>query len=497
MPDIILIDAKYREHVGPTVRVNWSVVQSFIEITTQEGRSYNDHMSSVLSKASNIFHAQIHRQFVIATVIFGKPGNLKYLCFFVDRSGGVSTELLELKGYGSLAFARLLVSMCYGSDELFGYDSKITINRFTGVPISVVVEGKTFHFVTEMFNSPFLFGRGTKVYTVKDKAGVYYVLKDSWVVTAYNVSEVDNLLKISKAAEEEGVDPRIRALLPKLFAGDDNVANTSVNRGILALPTDAVRQRRRFVTGPIGDPITSFCSRAECIQAFIDIADRKYSVIYYICSIAKHLTELKFLESKCDLVHSDVSMYNVVIVRGIRNVSGELPSLSLILESVLEKITSSSVSERSQASSSSALNPVFSASEPSLASESSPSVPNPVSSVSEPNLVSSSWLDLVLDDEEKSFWKSSSQLCDKYGLPYHVKSGGSIIDFDCTHSASDNNSALTRSVCLCLLYLIYLMLIIIYIRRELSLTCLFNFCIQRREWGPSYINYHMTSNRFV
>ena len=104
---------------------------------------------------------------------------------------------------------------------------------------------------------------------------------------------------------------------------------------------------------------------------------------------------------------------------------------------------------------------------------------------------------LVLDDEEKSFWKSSSQLCDKYGLPYHVKSGGSIIDFDCTHSASDNNSALTRSVCLCLLYLIYLMLIIIYIRRELSLTCLFNFCIQRREWGPSYINYHMTSNRFV
>ena len=287
MPDIILIDAKYREHVGPTVRVNWSVVQSFIEITTQEGRSYNDHMSSVLSKASNIFHAQIHRQFVIATVIFGKPGNLKYLCFFVDRSGGVSTELLELKGYGSLAFARLLVSMCYGSDELFGYDPKISINCFTGVPFSVVVGTQTFFFVSEVFNSPFLFGRGTKVFIVKSEAnGSYYILKDSWSSTAYNVNEIDNLSKICEAAKKEGVDLRIRALLPMLIAGDDHVANTSTNRGILAC-TDEERQRRRFVTGPIGDPITSFCSRAECIQAFIDIADRKYSLIYF-CSTANH-----------------------------------------------------------------------------------------------------------------------------------------------------------------------------------------------------------------
>lgn len=213
-------------------------------------------MRSVLSKASNIFHAQVHRKFVIAVVMFGKGSNLRYICFFVDRSGGVSTSTLELSGYGSLAFARLISGMCYGDDEIFGHDSTVTVSRFTGLPISVVVGGQTFFFVAEIFNSPFLFGRGTKVFIVKDASGSYYILKDSWILTEYNVSEADTLQKINQAAQQEGVDPRIRALLPKLIVGDNDVGTTSIHRGILSIETDAVRQRRRFVTGPIGDPIT-------------------------------------------------------------------------------------------------------------------------------------------------------------------------------------------------------------------------------------------------
>ncbi|KJA14394.1 hypothetical protein HYPSUDRAFT_208744 [Hypholoma sublateritium FD-334 SS-4] len=60
-PDIILIDEQYCPTVDSSIRMSWLVVQSFIEITTQEGRSYHNHMRSILSKASNIFHAQIHR----------------------------------------------------------------------------------------------------------------------------------------------------------------------------------------------------------------------------------------------------------------------------------------------------------------------------------------------------------------------------------------------------------------------------------------------------
>ena len=180
-------------------------------------------------------------------------------------------------------------------------------------------------------------------------------------------------------------------------------------------------------------------------------------------------------------MHSDISAHNVMLVRGMKNVVGDLPDLRLSLSSeskpappVLENIASSSVSEPSLGSSSSALVPFSSVSEPSLASASSAldpvssvpepslaslpsSVPDP--SVSEPKVASSPLLNLVLDDQERAFWNVASGLepvCGKYGLPYHVKSGGSIIDFDCTHSASEANSPLTRSVCLCCLYLVYI-----------------------------------------
>ncbi|KJA22489.1 hypothetical protein HYPSUDRAFT_122095, partial [Hypholoma sublateritium FD-334 SS-4] len=173
----------------------------------------------------------------------------------------------------------------------------VTIDRFNGNPLSVVVDGHTFTFITEIFNSPFLFSRGTRVFVVQDENEHYHILKDSWILVSHNVSEIENLKIISEKAQEEDVDPRLRALLPRFIAGDDNVDQTSRNRDMLPVG-HTHRQRRRIVTGPIGDPITSYCSRIECLQAFVDIADH-----------------LKFLDEKCDLVHSDISLTNVMIVR--------------------------------------------------------------------------------------------------------------------------------------------------------------------------------------
>lgn len=467
MPDIVLLDADYRERVDPEIRISWSVVQSFIEITAQEHRSYSEHKRSVLTKASNIFHAQIHRQFVIAIVIWGKLPNLHYICFFVDRAGGVSSQSMDMQGHGALAFARLIVGMRYGGDELLGHDLKITINRLTGLPLSVFVGAQEFFFVTEIFNSPFLFGRGTKVFIVKDKHDVHFILKDSWILTVYNISEVNNLQKINEAAREVGTDPRLQALLPKLIVGDNDVANTSVLRGILPSdPEGSIRQRRRFVTGPIGDPITTYCSRVECIQAFIDIADRKYSTLSYIYCllIAKRSIELKFLDDKCNLVHGDISVNNVVIVRKLPNIITTLPPLSL--SSRITSPTDGTQSKALPSMSSTALNPASSVLESSTASAISEqplrflsSAPDPTSSAPKPNPASSSMVVDTIGDEERSFWENPSMKSyGKNGLAYDVQSGGSIIDFDCSHDATEDQSVLTRSVRLNFLYSIYYML---------------------------------------
>lgn len=282
-PDIVLIDNKYRDHVPLGVRLNWSVVQAIIEVTSQENRSFNEHMRSMLSKAANILHAQIHRRYVIGIVISGKreEDSLSFFCVFIDRVGASTTMPLPIKGYGALSFGRLIFGLTYGNDALLGFDISITINRFTGDPVSVIVDGLVFTFVSEIFNSPFLFGRGTRVFIVKDESGSHHVLKDSWILATHNVSEVDNLKKISAAAQSDDVDARLRALSPKFIAGDDNVDQTFTNRRML--PTKHTqRQRRRIVTGPIGDPITSYCSRVECLQAFIDIADRKCSIVFCV-----------------------------------------------------------------------------------------------------------------------------------------------------------------------------------------------------------------------
>ena len=218
---------------------------------------------------------------MIAIVITGSrsKNTLSFYCVYIDRVGASSTAPLTFKGSGARDLSRVIFALAHGTDELLGHDTAVTIDRFNGNPLSVVVDGHMFTFVTEIFNLPYLFSRGTRVFIVKDENGRHHILKDSWIQVTHDVSEVENLKIISERAQDDDIEPRLRALLPRFIAGDDNVDETSVNRGYLPVE-HTHRQRRRIITGPIGDPITSYCSRVECLQAFVDIADRKYSITF-------------------------------------------------------------------------------------------------------------------------------------------------------------------------------------------------------------------------
>lgn len=298
-PDIILMDENYRNLVPPHIRIKWSLVQAIIEVTSQDARPFSEHMRGILTKAANILHAQIHRQFVIAIVIYGKGNKMSFFCCIIDRVNASCTQPLLLTGYGGRLLARIIFGLTLGDDILLGFDPAFTIDRLTGDPIHVIVDNQKFIFITEIFNSPYLFGRGTRVFIVQsDNDGRYYILKDSWILASHNVSEADNIKMINKAAQSADVDPRLRKLLPQLIACDENAGSTALNRSLLLGACDNERRRRRLITGPIGDPITSYCSRVECLQAFIDITDRKYSKWPFPLYITHLLYRTEFHECK-------------------------------------------------------------------------------------------------------------------------------------------------------------------------------------------------------
>lgn len=281
-PNIVVVDRALCHHVHGGIRLRWPLVQALIEITVDDRRSHQEHMRTLLAKASNMFNSQLHRRYVLGLVLSGKGCHMKFSFVLIDRTSAIRTRPRYIRDYGALALARIVFALTFGSDRLLGADTQITIDRFTGKPQSVVVDNHKFTIITEIFASPFLFGRGTRVYIVKDNNGNFHILKDSWILATHKGSEIDHIKRINHMAQTtEGLGARFQVLSPRFVAGENHVDDTNEPRGLIP-STYSERIRRRVVTGPIGDPITSYHSRVEFLQALIDVADRKYLMLIYI-----------------------------------------------------------------------------------------------------------------------------------------------------------------------------------------------------------------------
>jgi hypothetical protein len=207
---------------------------------------------------------------------------MKFFFTLIDRAGAIHTKPSHLTGYDALTLARIIFAFTYGSDKVLGIDACVTIDRLTGDPLTVLIDKQLFTIVREIHSSPYLFSRGTRVYIVKDKRGHFHVFKDSWINATHRSSEIDHIKQISSMANAEGsTDNRSRFLRPRFVAGDNHADDTKKPRGPAKTVAPA-RIRRRIVTGPIGDPITSYRSRVECLQALIDIVDRECLLLNHI-----------------------------------------------------------------------------------------------------------------------------------------------------------------------------------------------------------------------
>ncbi|KJA24702.1 hypothetical protein HYPSUDRAFT_135753 [Hypholoma sublateritium FD-334 SS-4] len=178
----------------------------------------------------------------------------------------------------------------------------MTVDMLTGNVTKIRVDKKEYEVVRHIYASIILFGRGTHVFLVWDKAGKCQILKDAWLLTDHGLSELVSLKAIIETIEKDLSDEaaayRSSRAHPRFEAGAEfKNDSTKVRRG--KLPNKPpTRVHRRVVTGSLGDPITSFRSRRELVQVLIDC-----------------VKWLDFLHNKVKLVHGDISITNLVIVR--------------------------------------------------------------------------------------------------------------------------------------------------------------------------------------
>ena len=288
-----------------------------------------------------MFYAQSFRKFVLG-LGFIRPTREASLSFFVvlvDRAGVVYTNTSRVDGYSGLELARILFGLAYARHKTLGVDDKMTIDHPVGKVTSITVDGQEFHVVAEIHSSPSLFSRGTRVFVVRDTHGALHILKDSWVLVSQNVPESDFVKKISKTAE--GLDnERFKRLCPKVIAADNFLDSTDTPRGRLAKKS-CTRIHRRIVTGPIGDPLTSFRSRQEFVQVILDTVNCK--LLPFLCSFANGRAVLEFLDEKCNIIHGDISLNNIVIFRSLPNRSTASDVTSTASTSVIQPSSSPNI----------------------------------------------------------------------------------------------------------------------------------------------------------
>ncbi|KJA20813.1 hypothetical protein HYPSUDRAFT_141584 [Hypholoma sublateritium FD-334 SS-4] len=175
----------------------------------------------------------------------------------------------------------------------------MTVDLLSGNVTHILVEKKTFTVIKHIHASLILFGRGTHVFLVRDQDGNHHILKDAWLLKDHGISEVTVLSKIHDVlkADNSPEAKKYRMLHSRYIVGEELNDSTSDRRGRM-IDKPPTRVHRRVVTGPVGDPLTSFRSRKEFVQVMLDCVDW-----------------LDFLHNKCNLVHGDLSPNNIVIFR--------------------------------------------------------------------------------------------------------------------------------------------------------------------------------------
>jgi len=279
-PDIILINRNLRHFLKDgNHRPRWHQVEAIVEVSVSAPRE--SMLQQIFDKAALMFESQPFRRFAIGLVLRGTTAT-EFSFVLVNRGGVCRTNWAPISGYDALNLARIVFALSYAKPEFLGVDTSMTVDLLSGNVTKIKVKDQEFNVIKHVYSSLILFGRGTHVFLVQDKDGKSHILKDAWLLADHGISEIDILSTISDALKN---DPSInaqkyRSMHPRFVVGEEMGDSTNTQRGRLAdMPPE--RLHRRVVTGPVGDPLTSFCSREEFVQVLLDCVDCKSSIQYH------------------------------------------------------------------------------------------------------------------------------------------------------------------------------------------------------------------------
>lgn len=271
-PDIILLSRNLRHFLKKhNLRPRWHHVEAILEVSASAPRA--DMIRQILEKTSLMFEAQPFRRFAIGLAIRGCSDKKYEFCFtLVDRSGLCTTEWKECRGYDGINLARIIFALSYAKPELLGIDTSMTVDPLSGNVTKIKVLDQEFHVVKHIHSSLVLFGRGTHVFLVRAGDGKYHILKDAWLLVDHGISEINVLSEINDILEKDSSEnaKTYRSMHPRFILGEEfSNDSTKLRRGRLINPPPD-RVHRRVVTGPVGDPLTSFRSREEFVKILLD-----------------------------------------------------------------------------------------------------------------------------------------------------------------------------------------------------------------------------------
>jgi hypothetical protein len=110
---------------------------------------------------------------------------------------------------------------------------------------------------------------------MKDQQSHFYVLKNSWILEASTVSEIQLIRHIGKTIEQDPDGYLFQSNCPSYIIGQDCVCSTDTIRGLLS-NKPAARHWRHIVIATICDPLTSFHSKREFVSVFLDIVNSMF-----------------------------------------------------------------------------------------------------------------------------------------------------------------------------------------------------------------------------
>jgi len=278
-PDIILINRNVRHFLRDGERrPRWSQIEAIVEVSVSAPRS--NMVRQIIQKVALMFESQPFRRFATALILRGKDSP-EFSFLLIDRAGICQTHWVPISGYGAINLARIVFALSYAKPQFLGIDTAMTVDLFSGDVTQIKVKDQEFKVIKHIYSSLILFGRGTHVFLVQDKDGKFHILKDAWLLADHGISEIDVLSTISNILKD---DPsanaqKYRSMHPRFVVGEEMENSTKTPRGRLFNPPPE-RLHRRVVTGPIGDPLTSFRSRKEFVQVLLDCVDCRSSIQY-------------------------------------------------------------------------------------------------------------------------------------------------------------------------------------------------------------------------